>query len=89
MDRSDEGALYELEQDWIAAEAEADHAKDLARRAEAAASELRKTPLKDRDEVQILIGQADDYARRRDEAEQMAAAAFDRFWMARGGEQQL
>lgn len=71
-----------LEQHWLACETEADHARDLAVRAEKAATELKQITQAEGDEVKLLLGQAERYANRRDRAEAEAAAAFDRFWSA-------
>lgn len=75
-----------LEQDWLTAETEADEARDRATRAEQAAVELKQIASHDGDEIKLLLGQAERFASRRDRAEAEAAAAFDRFWSAQGGD---
>ncbi|MEO0793462.1 MAG: hypothetical protein AAFY27_13075 [Pseudomonadota bacterium] len=87
MDRHDEldvsgTDLLELEQHWIAAETEADMARDLAERAAEAAAELQRTA-PDQPEIKVLIGKAESYQERRARAEADAVAAFDRLWSAK------
>jgi len=79
MDRLDD-ELSTLEQCWIAAEAEADEAKWRAERALMAAEEVKRFADERKPEVTLLLGEATEAARRRDEAEAEAAAAFERFW---------
>lgn len=80
-------ALSALEQDWLAAESEADAARDRAARAQSAAKELQRFADGTGDEVRLLLGQAEQFASNRDRAEAEAVAAFDRFWSAKGGDQ--
>ena len=79
--------LPTLEQSWIAAEAEADLAKELALRAERAAQEIERIAsretVREAAEIKLLIGQAANFVQRREEAEAHAIAAFDRFWTAK------
>jgi hypothetical protein len=79
-------AIAELEQTWLAAESEADQARDLALRAEEAARELRQIADVEGEEVKLLLGQAERFASKRDRAEAEAVAAFDRLWSAKGGD---
>ena len=68
-------SIAQLEQDWLAAEALADQIK-------AQTKQLRETG-----EIEVSMGNVDELAAKRDEAERAASEAFDRLWSAR--EQQV
>lgn len=74
--------IAQLEQAWLQAEAIADEAKREAARVN---DELanRNRQVADMAEVKILLGSVEQAKARRDEADRVASAAFDRFWSAK------
>jgi hypothetical protein len=74
--------LVQLEQAWLQAEAIADEAR---REAERMSGELaeRNRQVADMAEMKILLGSVEQAKARRDEADRVASAAFDRFWSAK------
>ena len=67
--------ISQLEQDWLAAEAQADQIKAQARQ------------LRGDGEIEISIGEVEELNARHVQAERAASEAFDRLWSAR--EQQV
>ncbi|HXF53233.1 MAG TPA: hypothetical protein VNK52_03830 [Hyphomicrobiaceae bacterium] len=75
--------IAQLEQAWLEAETAADAAK---REAVRASEELARRNLKvvDAAEIKVLMSNVEQAKQRRDEAEQIASAAFDQLWQAKG-----
>jgi hypothetical protein len=75
--------IAQLEQAWLEAETAADAAKREAMRA---SEELarRNSKVVDAAEIKILLSTAEQAKQRRDQAEQVASAAFDQLWQAKG-----
>jgi hypothetical protein len=75
--------IAQLEQAWLEAETAADAAK---REAVRASEELarRNSKVVDAAEIKILLSTAEQAKQRRDQAEQVASAAFDQLWQAKG-----
>jgi hypothetical protein len=75
--------IAQLEQAWLEAETAADAAKREAMRA---SEELarRNSKVVDAAEIKILLSTVEQAKQRRDQAEQVASAAFDQLWQAKG-----
>jgi hypothetical protein len=75
--------IAQLEQAWLEAETAADAAK---REAVRASEELarRNSKVVDAAEIKILLSTVEQAKQRRDQAEQVASAAFDQLWQAKG-----
>jgi hypothetical protein len=77
--------LSQLERAWLAAETQADEARQALRLSEELARrQMRGEGAQDADVV-TLVSNVAKLKARQEEAERTASAAFDRFWSARNG----
>lgn len=74
--------VAQLEQAWLQAEAIADEAKKEAERAKLALHK-HNGKVVDASAVRVLLTTVEQAKQRQEEAEQVASAAFDKFWQAR------